>query len=226
MLALEEFTIKGAFATAHLSTELKYDSTLTVNSGRLEIEPIAIEDALTVLPDSIRRSYGLVPRMFATDGRIGLTAKLTKPYSPATDSIPYMDMNINMPDCSMRYGKADLRKLGFDIDLSTKGNCLDSTVIVVNRFTASGPATALHIKGRAWQLAADPAFEAEIKGDMQLRRLPPIVANMAQGFIDGRLKMQLNARGRMSMLSQEKFHPLTFAAILGQQTVLSPTTHR
>ena len=36
MLALEEFTIKGAFATAHLSTELKYDSTLTVNSGRLE----------------------------------------------------------------------------------------------------------------------------------------------------------------------------------------------
>ena len=208
MLALEEFTIKGAFATAHLSTELKYDSTLTVNSGRLEIEPIAIEDALTVLPDSIRRSYGLVPRMFATDGRIGPTAKLTKPYSPATDSIPYMDMNINMPDCSMRYGKADLRKLGFDIDLSTKGNCLDSTVIVVNRFTASGPATALHIKGRAWQLAADPAFEAEIKGDMQLRRLPPIVANMAQGFIDGRLKMQLNARGRMSMLSQEKFHSL------------------
>lgn len=208
MLALEEFTIKGAFATAHLSTELKYDSTLTVNSGRLEIEPIAIEDALTVLPDSIRRSYGLVPRMFATDGRIGLTARLTKPYSPATDSIPYMDMNINMPDCSMRYGKADLRKLGFDIDLSTKGNCLDSTVIVVNRFTASGPATALHIKGRAWQLAADPAFEAEIKGDMQLRRLPPIVANMARGFIDGRLKMQLNARGRMSMLSQEKFHSL------------------
>lgn len=208
MIALEEFTLQGAFVTAKLTTELTYDSTLVINSGRLDIAPVAIEDALTALPDSLRRSYGLTPKMFATDGSIGMSARLTGPFTPAYDSIPSAEIEIAMADCKLRYGKAVLHRLGFDIGVALGGGSLDSTVVDIRRFTASGPATDLDIRGRIWQPVSDPAFDAMVKGRMHLRRLPPLVANMARGFIDGQLGMELNAKGRMSMLSLEKFHSL------------------
>lgn len=208
MLAMEDFTIRGAFATAKISTELCYDTTLVVRSGRLDIEPIAIEEALSVLPVDIRKTYGLMPRQFTTDGKIGLTAELSRAFVPALDSIPYADIKVRMEDCGMRYGQADLRRLGFDIDIALRGNDLDSAAVTINRFDAAGPATALELSGRLNNLITDPTFDAAVKGDMQLRRLPPIVANLARGFIDGRLNMELQARGRMSMLNQENFHSL------------------
>ncbi len=208
MLALEEFTVSGAFASAKIDTELVYDTTLTVRSGRIVVDPIGIEDALTVLPDGLRRSYGLLPGTFATDGSIGMTAVLTSPFVPARDSIPYADVNIAMADCRLRYGKADVRKLGFDMEIKLRGNDLDSAVVLLKRFDAAGPATSLSVSGNVRELGSDPLFDTELKGNVRLRALPPVLADMARGFIDGRVVLDLLGRGRLSMLDQEKLHGL------------------
>lgn len=208
LLALEQFTVKGAFVTAGLDAVFDYDTTLTVLDARLSVDPVKIEDILTVLPDSVRRVVHLTPDMFSTDGKIAMTASLSTPFSLAADTIPNMSLNISMPDCIMRYGNARFRKLAFDIDLNIKDNNLDSAIVTVNKFVAAGPATKLTLNGTVKNIMDDPAFEAGLHGSIQLKNLPPIIADMAKGFIDGRLNMELSARGRLSMLSGNHFHGL------------------
>lgn len=208
MIAVEDVSIKGAFATAHLSTSLAYDTTLVVNSGRLVVDPIAISDILTLVPDSKLKEYKLTERYFDTDGAIGLTATLTAPFVASTDTLPSVDIDIAMAGCTMRYGKARLNKIGFDIGLSTRHNCLDSTVIDIRSFTAAGPATAIDLAAKVRNIASDPSFDGRLCAKMNLRRLPPIVSNMAGGFISGLIDMDIEARGRTSMLSQQGFHKL------------------
>lgn len=214
LLALEQFTVKGAFATAHLDAIFDYDTTLTVLDARLAVDPVKIEDMLTVLPDSLRRAYHLTPAMFATDGAVAMTASLSTPYVMAVDTIPNVSVNVSLPDCTMRYGKARFRRLAFDIDLNIRDNSLDSSLVTLNHFVAAGPATTLTINGTVRKLMSDPVFDAGLNGSIQLKNLPPVIADMAQGYIDGRLNMELTARGRMSMLSDKHFHGLDVNGLL------------
>lgn len=214
LLALEQFTVEGAFVTARLDAVFDYDTTLTVLDARLAVDPVKIEDMIAVLPDSLRRAYHLTPAMFSTDGAVAMTASLTTPFSLDTDTIPDVSLNISMSDCAMRYGKARFRKLAFDIDLDVRHNNLDSALLTVNHLVVAGPATTLTINGSVRNLVSDPVFDAGINGSMQLKNLPPLLADMAQGFISGRLNMALTARGRMSMLSGNHFHGLDVNGLL------------
>lgn len=207
-LAVEEMKIYGAFISASLDAEVKLDSTLTIEKARLALNPVKIEDALTVLPDSLRRANRLVAPYFTTDGAIGLTAELDRAFTPVSDSIPTAHATITMKDCSLRYGRAELRQLGFDIEAAVKGPDLNAATVDILRLEAAGPATHLRISGSATNLLADPDFKGTVVGDIELRKLPPIVANLARGFIKGRLDADMEVKGRASMFSAENFHKL------------------
>lgn len=208
MFTLEQFSVRGAFATAKADLAVNLDSTLTIASGGIDVEPVRIIDIVSLLPDSIRREYRLVAPYFSTDGALELSARLLKPFSMATDSIPYADATVSLGDCSLKYGNADFRNLGFDISLMLRGNDLDSASVEVKRFAAAGPATAINISGTTSNLATDPRFDVKVSGKTALEKLPPIIANLAEGYISGVLDMDFSARGAMSMLQEENFHSL------------------
>lgn len=208
MLALEKFKLHGAFVSATLDAALDYDTTLAVNSARLEIDPVPVSDMLTVLPDSVRRANRLIAPYFTTDGAISLEAHLLQPFHPALDSVPHASVNIAMADCGLRYGKAVFRKAGFEIGAELHGPDLDSARIDIRRLVLAGPATQINLSGTATNLATDPDFDMDLKADMNLKLLPPVVANLAKGFLSGRIDADVKASGSLSMFSQDKFHCL------------------
>lgn len=208
LLSLEEFKLRGAFINASINADVVLDSTLTVPSARIDIEPVRIADMLTVVPDSLRRQYRLTAPYFQTEGAIGLTARLLSPYRPAVDSIPAAEINVAMTDTPLTYGKVRFRRIGFDITARTDTAGLSSASVTVNRLVVAGPATTLEMSGSASDLLSDPEFKATVKGDMDLTLLPEALARMIPGAVSGTIDADFEAAGRQSMLSQQNFHRL------------------
>ena len=190
-MTFEEFSLYGAFLKATIDAGVDLDSTMQVTSARVRVSPIAVSDMLSVLPDSVRRANRLIAPYFRTDGAIGLEAELLRPYVPSRDTIPYARVNVSMDDCSLVYGNADFRKLGFDVTATLRGHDLDSATVELSRFEVAGPATHLKVKAAADNLRSDPVFEATLLGDVELAKLPPIVSRLIQGYVSGRLDLSL-----------------------------------
>lgn len=207
MVSFEEFKVRGAFVEGTVDAALRFDSTLTVESGRLAVGPVAISDFATLLTEEMKRDFGLAGDI-ASDGAVSLRAELTRPFSPSTDTIPYADIDIALPDCRLTAGPVRLENAALDLGVGLRGNELDSATVSLRRLALSGPATALDISGEAGRLMSDPAFDAVVKGRVSLGKLPPIIADMAKGYIAGRLDMELRARGTASMLTADRFHAL------------------
>ncbi len=208
LLTFEQFTVKGAFVQATLDTQIALDSTLTINTGRLAVPPLNLTDLLTLLPDDVRAKNRLVAPYFVTDATVSLTAELTSPFRPSIDSIPTGTLSLSVPPCKVKYGKARLREFALDLEANLPEPDLDAAVADIRQLVIAGPATRLDIAGTVRHPMSDPAFNTCIKGDIDLANLPAIVADMAKGYISGRLSADIDADGTMSMLDAEHFHML------------------
>lgn len=208
MIAFEQFTIQGAFIRAGIDAALDFDSTLTVGSGRLQLGPVSVSRAVALLPDDMKKEYRLDSINFRTDAAVSIDAELTRPFRIDRDTIPYARIKVNMPDASVKYGKAVLDRAGADIGIDLCGNNLDSATVTVNRLEAAGPATSINLRATVDRLIADPRFKADIKADVALGRLPEALTHLLNGVVDGRLRMEMTAGGTASMFEQDKFHSL------------------
>lgn len=208
LIALEDFTVHGAFLSAGFDTELVFGRTLTVRSAKMRVEPFALTDALAILPEDRLREYRLVDPFFTTDATVSLEAVLDRPFCVTTDFIPYATVNLLVPTCSMRYGKADIKALEFDGQMILRGLQVDSTVVDIRRFHISGPATTMNLTAEMSQMLSDPRFSASLNGNMNLRRLPPVLTRFIPGFLSGRLRFNLEAKGNSSMFAMGQFHKL------------------
>lgn len=208
LIALEHFTVHGAFLHAGLDTELVFGRTLTVRSAKMRLEPFALTDALTALPEDMLREYRLVDPFFTTDATVSLEATLDRPFCIATDFIPYATVNLLVPTCSMRYGKADIKTLEFDGQMIVRGLHADSAIVDIRRFHVAGPATTMNLTAEMSQMLSDPRFSASLDGNMNLRRLPPVLTRLIPGFLSGRLRFNLEAKGNSSMFALGQFHRL------------------
>lgn len=208
ILALEEFTLSAAFARAHLSLSLDFDSTLTISSAAFALDPLSVDSLVSLLPSDIRSRYRLMPAVFATDATVAVTATLNAPFCPGRDTIPHAEISLSIPECDLRHGRASLHDLSLRAQLSLKGNKLDDALLNISRFTATGPATDIKFNARLSNLVSDPAFKAVLQGKTTIANLPPIVADYVQGYLSGNLDMDFTAEGRMSMFDKDRFHAL------------------
>ncbi len=207
-IEFEQFAMRGAFVAGRLDASIDMDSSLVVSSASLDVAPIKICDILRAVPDSLRKSYRLVPPFFDIDGAVGLKAELLRPYRTAVDSLPSFFMNISMDDAPLRYGRARFTKFGFDISARLDSGGVDDINIDIGRLTVAGPATTLQLEGSVTNLMSDPAFDLCLRGNIDLKLLPPIVTDMTQGYLSGVVETDIDVKGRMSMLSSVGFHNL------------------
>lgn len=208
LLSLEEFNIQGAFFRAMLNTRISLDSVLTIEQADFSTAPVAVSEALAVVPDSLLEAYRLKAPYFNTDAAISINGKLNRPFTPGRDTIPYASAGIEMPACLLKYGPARLHNLSLSAKIELEGNNLDSAQAVIEKFTVAGPATSLDINANISNAISDPQFTTALKGKVQLKDLPPIVADMAQGYISGRLDIDIEANGAAHMFTASHFHEL------------------
>lgn len=207
-IRVEECDLRCAFAEARVDASLMFDTTMIIESAKASLSPLPLQDVVDALPGELRSKYALTPRYFKTDATLGLDVELTGPMKLGVDTIPYADIKVAVPDCSLRYGKADFRTLGLEMLAALRGNDLDSAYIDISRFDIAGPATGLRITGNVSKLASDPHFDGTVKGRCELKNLPPQVANLMGGFISGVVTADVHAMGDASMFDQANFHKL------------------
>ncbi len=208
LLAFEEFSLYGAFLRAHLNTELAFDSTLTVATACLTVDPVRVADVLGILPQEYVKRYKLYKPSFTTDATFALDAKLIRSYSPGIDTIPYADIDFRIAESMLRYGNADIRRLALDAGVELRGNNPDNIRVLLRKFEIAGPATALAFSGEMSRPISDPEFKLRVDGGMDFQKLPPVLSDMIPGTLTGQLALAFDAAGKVSMFTVNRIHEL------------------
>lgn len=208
LISIERFMVQGGFVKALIDAEVDFSDKLTIHSGRLDITPFAIADALKLLPPARRREMGLDSAVFYTDATLTLNAELLRPFCVETDTLPYATVKAVMAPANLRMGQARMHDLALDVEAALNGTYPDSSTVTLNKFTVAGPATDIRIKGSATQLLSDPAFDVCVQGRTKLSLLPQRLRQAIDGYISGNVDMDFDARGAMSMLNANGFHKL------------------
>lgn len=208
LISFDRLNLQGAFINADVDAEISFSEMLTINKGRIDVHEMSVADILAALPEDMLKEYGVAPEVFSTDAVVRLSAELRRPFCVETDTVPYADAELVIPDCSVRYGKARFKDFGLDLHASLRGPDLDSASVCLRSFRIAGPATRLSVTGTATNLASDVMFDAEVEGYCDVKNLPPVVADMAGGYLSGNIEANLKGKGALSMFSAEGFHRL------------------
>lgn len=208
VVAMDEMELQGAFIKAVVSGEIDLTEIPVVKRGRVELQPVAVTDFLSMLPDSIKREYRLYEPYFSTNAAVGATVELTRPMNLVTDTLPTALIEISVSPSTLRYGDARITDLALDMWVRTVTNLPDSITLDVRRFTMSAPGTHLEADALISTLFSDPSFDAGVVGKLDIRDLPPILLEKIPGYLSGVVTTDLRARGNASMLCPELLHHL------------------
>ncbi len=209
LVAMDEMEIQGAFIKAKVKGEIDLTENPIARKAVVELNPVALSDLLTLLPDSIRTRHRLEEPYFSTDLTIGARFELLKPMDLTTDTLPASKIHIFIPPSSLTYGKAQFKDLELNATVDTQTNLPDSTVIRVNRCVVEGPATRFEASALLATLFSDPYFSADMKGEIDLGNLPPIVSEKIPGYLSGIISTQLRANGSASMIKDMQIHRIS-----------------
>lgn len=208
LVAVEEFRIRGAFLEAALDARVRLGETMAVEDASFILEPVRLDSLVRLVDPATAAHLGLTPRSFRTDAAIALSGRLTAPFVPATDTVPAATATITVEPSSLVYGPMDLHDLSLEVTARLDGTSYDAAVVELARFTAAGPATSIALSGTFSRLLSDPAFDCRLEGDVRLAHLPPALLQKLEGYLDGRLKINVAATGSASMFELGRFHLL------------------
>lgn len=208
LITAESIRLRCEFLSALLNCRVRLGQTLNVESASLAVDPIRIDSVLALIPQAVAREYRIDKSRVYTDMAVGLEAALTAPFIPAADTVPCGSARITIPLSTFNYKRIRLHDIYLDLTAELNGRSYDNARLILNRFTAAGPATSVSAEGVFSNLLSDPTFDCNVQGDMALAMLPDMLRNELDGAIDGNLRLNLSAIGRRSMLEMGKFHNL------------------
>lgn len=209
-LELRNFRLQAEFLDALLSTHVDFGHDMIVHDFSLDLGEMGVERILSVVPDSLRKAYGIGPEKFKTDVAISFKARSTGPFNLTTDSIPSADLELVITPGNLRYQQAAFKRVGGTVLASLKGNDLNAASFTVRDFVVAGPATNLTINATATQIMTDPLVQGSVTGATELQKLPEALRALARGYIAGKVTADLKFKGRPSMLTRNNFHRLHF----------------
>jgi hypothetical protein len=190
-----------------LNTDVNFKEDLIVETLKLNFDPIQIEDAIDLLPDSLRREYS-IPDGIETNAKVILSAELAEPYNVSGTALPHGRVSINVPDAQFTWQDVRLDNLAANVDIDMPNDNLDNVTVDIKSIKVSGPATDLTIKGTVTNLMTDPLFDGNITGTCDLAKLPPVLSSMIPGSLSGYLEANARIVGRPSMFTPQDFHRL------------------
>lgn len=208
-IEITNFRLQSGCIDALVSAKADFDNEIVVKEYNFFLYDTPIESALEMLPDSLRRVYGLTPQKISTDIAVSIGVRSTGPFNLTTDSIPHAEIEVELIPGRIRYENMRFEKVGGKLFAYLRGNDLRQASFVAKDFYIGGPATDLIINLEAIDLTTDPLVKGTIKGQTELSKLPRKVEEMINGYIRGKLSADISFSGRQSMLDSNNFHKLS-----------------
>lgn len=207
-LQLENFRLQAGFVDATASAFVDFGREIIVRDYSMSLGPTPIDSILSVIPDSLRRRYGLGADKLHTDVAVSLEVSSTAPFNLTTDSVPSADVTFKILPGELRYGPAHFRNVSGTLRAFLHGNDINEATFEAENLNIAGPATDLTFNIRASQVLDDALLEGSVLGATSLAQLPPQVRQMANGYISGKVKADIAFSARPSMLTRNNFHRL------------------
>ena len=201
-LELKDFTLAVNELSTRFDSRLKLWDEFTVDDLDLTVTPFSPAQALASIPAQWRPQLPA----FDTDMSIAMTAKLAKPYIPATDSLPSMTVTVDIPRCSGYYDKYHWDALSLEAEANVNGDDIDKSVVTVKSLTASADGVKLSLNGTATALMTDPAVDADITASADFNRIAKAMKSDIPGTIAGKLDIDTHVKMQLSHLNKNSFH--------------------
>lgn len=202
-LSLDNFTVGINDLPFTLSTALDFADTLRVDRFTLEMPTAKATDILHAIPSS------LLPTLpeIKSDLTVALKATLAEPYAPARDTIPTLDLDLDIPGGHINYGNEFfIDNIALQLTAHIDGTRLDQSTVSVSRFDFRRLGTAFTLTANATRLLSDPRIDGTFDGTVDFDRLPPRLIGIIPGDIHGRLTADSDFALRLSDLTPEHFH--------------------
>lgn len=201
-IGLHDFTV--AFGPLHISADIDADFTdrPVIETLSAKLNPVRIDSIVAALPEPWRN--GISP--IGGDLAITASVRLTSPFDMTADSIPSVDAEIEVPDGRLTYEQLRLNRVGLKVSARVNGSCPDSSVIVLDRFTAAGRSTDMTLKATVTSPLTDPRFDGRFNGSIDLSRLPRQLLQQLPLSLSGRIEGNTGFNLRLSDLTPRTFH--------------------
>lgn len=201
-IGLHDFTV--AFGPLHISADIDADFTdrPVIETLSAKLNPVRIDSIVAALPEPWRN--GISP--IGDDLAITASVRLTSPFDMTADSIPSVDAEIEVPDGRLTYEQLRLNRVGLKVSARVNGSCPDSSVIVLDRFTAAGRSTDMTLKATVTSPLTDPRFDGRFNGSIDLSRLPRQLLQQLPLSLSGRIEGNTGFNLRLSDLTPRTFH--------------------
>lgn len=205
-VGVRNFSFTTPLVTAHFDMAADFTDNLMLEKFDLETDTVSVERLMACLPDSLTEAYGL--SALKTDAVVSVKVRLDSIFDLERDSIPHASLDVLIPRCALRYGRARFERFAADLGLQLRGNDLNDAVVDLRSLEVAGPATDLKISAKATDITGDPMAELSVKGHTDLAKLPPPLLRYVDGYLSGHLNLDLDVSGRASMLTPMAFHHL------------------
>lgn len=205
---VNNFRLQSGCIDALVSATADIGKDIVVKDFSFYLYDTPIESALDMLPDSLRRQYGLQPSKFSTNVAVSVGVKSTGEFNLTTDSIPHAEIEVELIPGRLRYERLMLHNVSGKLFAYLRGNDLGKATFVAENLNLSSPSTNLVFNIEASDLLRDPLVTGTVKGFTELSKLPTKLHNLMNGYIRGKITADIDFKGRRSMLDRNNFHKL------------------
>ena len=201
-LALNNFKISAGKVNTTLSTDINFAEGLRIDRFNFLLPRTPASDIMELIPEEMRGETANLKAGF--DMKLGI--ELTQPFRPAVDSIPSVNVTLEIPEGRADYEQLHLSRFALLAKAEINGEKLDASTINVEKLLAIGQGVGFELNGKIDHIISDPAISGTFKGGVEISRLPKKLLAELPCEIDGSLRADSKFSLRKSYLDQNNFH--------------------
>lgn len=201
-IAVDDFGLQLGEVKTALTADVDFEKELSVNALAFSLPETPAKEIIALIPEEMKGELAKIK----ADFDIALDMRLSKPFLPASDSIPSFTLRLNIPEGSMAYDRLRLNRMTVDLAADVDGTDLDKSTVDLKKLVAIGDGVGFELNGHFSNLLTDPTADGTFKGGIEIDRLPKKLLEKFPGTIDGSLRADSRFSLRRSYLDKYNFH--------------------
>lgn len=185
-----------------INTLIDFERDLTVEKLEFVMPLVEVNKIIGMVPPELRGEAAKIDNNL----KVGLQARLTRPYTPAVQLYPSMWLELTVPSGQVAYEQMKLEAFELSAEAQIDGENPDASVVTLNKLHAIGEGVGFTLRGEADHLISDPHVKGTFEGGLSFARLPRKLYNQFQCTARGRLHANAEFDLRQSWLTRENFH--------------------
>ncbi|MCM1076687.1 MAG: hypothetical protein NC411_04925 [Bacteroides sp.] len=201
-LTLDNFSLSAGDVRTTISTAIDFSHELKINTFQFHLPETPAQSIIDLIPGEMMEGLSGLD----ADFNVKLAMSLTRPFTPATDSIPSLEAEIIIPEGRMSLDRLILNRLALTADIKIDGENTDASVIDLKRLLAVGKGVGFELDATITTPMSNPSVKGSFKGGIEFDRLPDKLLEKLPFTLSGSLRADSRFNFRKSYLDKNEFH--------------------